>query len=185
MSSPEANGPQFVAPPPPPTLTRPSRRWGLWTIIAVGMAFSIAALAVSAAKWWSTPSAPPGAPPPAPAFSDEQVQAAKKAACDAGVRIDEPLTTVAVALAAFRDRSAPEAQDALARFQTVTLVEIEYLKTQTGPAAPEPVRAAVNGYVAALLAEVDGATRLLPDGEMNVRVRQTKAAGKAFGEACK
>lgn len=118
-------------------------------------------------------------------YTDDQIASAKKEACDASLTIDDPLTTAQHALVATPDRSSPEAQEALSKFQMVVMVETEYLKSKTRPESPEPVRAAVANYVSALLAEVDAETRKLADGEINVRIRAAKAAGQELAKACK
>lgn len=162
------------------------RRWVLWAVVALAAIFSVTAITLSAANWLgrSTQTNPPAPVPLAPTVSESQISAAKKAACDASVIIDEPLTNVQRALAALPDRNSPEAQDALGRYQMVTIVETEYLKSQTGPAAPKAVKESVDKYVGALLAEVDAATRGLSDADLNIRVAETKAAGEALATAC-
>ncbi|WP_131832074.1 hypothetical protein [Mycobacteroides abscessus] len=120
-----------------------------------------------------------------PVYTDDQVAAAKKDACDASLTIDDPLIAAQRALVAIPDRNSPEAQEALSKFQMVVMVETEYLKTRTRPETPAPVRTSVDRYVTALLAEVDAETRLLADGEVNVRVREAKAAGEELAQACR
>lgn len=120
-----------------------------------------------------------------PVYTDDQVAAAKKDACDASLTIDDPLIAAQRALVAIPDRNSPEAQEALSKFQMVVMVETEYLKTRTRPETPESVKSAVAGYVSALLAEVDAETRQLADGEVNIRIRATKANGQTLAQACK
>ncbi|MCP3810745.1 hypothetical protein A5722_01420 [Mycobacterium vulneris] len=154
-------------------------------MVVLGTIFSVVAVTLSIVNRLEPSTTVTTMAPTSPRYSESQINEAKNVACQASLTIDGPLTTVQQALAAFPDRTLPEAMDALARYQSVTIVEIEYLKSQTGPATPEPVKAGVAKYVAALLAEVDGATRGLADSEMNVRVGETKAAGEALAAACK
>lgn len=119
------------------------------------------------------------------AYTDDQIAAAKKDACDASLTIDDPLTAAQHALVAIPDRYSPEAQEALSKFQMVVMVETEYLKSRTRVEAPAKVRTAVDSYVTALLAEIDAETRQLADGEVNVRIRATKAAGEELAQACR
>lgn len=88
-------------------------------------------------------------------------------------------------MAAIPDRNSPEAKTALANFQTVVMVETEYLKTQVRPAAPEEVKSAVNDFIVALLAEADAETRMLPYEEIDTRGDVTSAASKKLDQACK
>ncbi|ORW32699.1 hypothetical protein AWC17_25165 [Mycobacterium nebraskense] len=158
----------------------------MWGILAVAAIFAIAAIVLTAVKWMMPPrevTTTVTAGPPA--YTSDQIAAAKKQACDASMRIDDPITDADRALVAIPDRSSPEAQAALANFQNVIMVETEYLKTQTTPAAPEAVRNAVKGYVDALLSQADAETRLLADGEVNIRARATRAAGSTLGKVCK
>ncbi|WP_064872601.1 hypothetical protein [Mycolicibacterium setense] len=170
--------------PQPPSPPR-SKHWLLVTMVSLGTIFSVIAITLSIANWLEPSTTNTTMEPTSPVYSESQIAEAKNAACQASLTIDDPLTAVQQALAAFPDRTSPEAMDALARYQSVTLVETEYLKSQTVPAVPEPVKAGISKYVAALLAEVDGATRGLSDAEMNVRVGETKAAGEALAAACK
>ncbi|WP_155947466.1 MULTISPECIES: hypothetical protein [unclassified Mycobacterium avium complex (MAC)] len=157
----------------------------LWTMVVLGTIFSVVAITLSVVTRLEPSTTATTVVPTASRYSESQIDEAKNAACQASLTIDEPLTAVQQALAAFPDRTRPEAVDALARYQSVTIVETEYLKSQTRPATPEPVKAGIAKYVAALLAEVDGATRGLSDSEMNVKVGETKAAGEALAAACK
>lgn len=158
----------------------------VWGILAAAAIFAVAAIVLTAVKWTMSPrevTTTVTAGPPA--YTAEEIAAAKKQACDASMRIDDPITDADRALVAIPDRSSPEAQAALANFQNVVMVETEYLKTQTTPAAPQAVRDAVKGYVDALLSQADAETRLLADGEVNIRARATRAAGGVLGQVCK
>lgn len=119
--------------------------------------------------------------PSSSAFTNEQVAAAKRDACDAGRQTDGPMTDAAQRLWD-TPKGSSEEPTALAAYQRVTLVETEYLKSRTRPEAPESVRSAVNTYIAALLAEVDGVTRGVPVSEKVIAV---KAAGAQLDKACK
>lgn len=185
-------GPQASAVPPASNAPeeRPAPQRGadrlVWAILAAAAIFAIAAIVLTAMKWTMAPrevTTTVTAGPPA--YTAEQISAAKKQACDASMRIDDPITDADRALVAIPDRSSPDAQAALANFQNVVMVETEYLKTQTTPAAPQAVRDAVKGYVDALLSQADAETRLLADGEVNIRAHATRAAGGVLGEACK
>lgn len=120
-----------------------------------------------------------------PTFSTDQIAQAKKDACDANLATGPALTKAQRALAAIPDRTSPEAQAALANFQTVVMVETEYLKSKTRPEAPEAVRNAVAEYTDALLAEIDAETRMLPNTEIDARGDVSAAASRALGAACK
>lgn len=186
--------PQVAGPPtfmgqqsPSPTPTRNTSNQLVGAIILLAALLSVAAIALSAinlgrgggADTTTTVTAGPAA------YTDGQVAAAKKDACDASLTIDDPLTTAQRTLAAIADRNSSEAQEALSKFQMVVMVETEYLKSRTRPEAPESIRTSVDSYVTALLAEVDAETRLLADGEVNVRVRAVKAAGQELAQACR
>lgn len=178
-----ATPPKAIAADGDPAPTRDRLVWG---ILAAAAIFAIAAIVLTAVKWMMPPrevTTTVTAGPPA--YTSDQIAAAKKQACDASMRIDDPITDADRALVAITDRSSPEAQAALANFQNVIMVETEYLKTQTTPAAPEAVRNAVKGYVDALLSQADAETRLLADGEVNIRARATRAAGGVLGQVCK
>lgn len=179
----QGRGPDAEA-PHSPSASR-SRPWLLWAMVVLGTIFSLVAITLSIVNRLEPSTTATTMVPTSPRYSESQIEEAKNAACQASLTVDEPLTTVQQALAAFPDRTRPEAMDALAHYQSVTIVETEYLKSQTGPATPEPVKAGIAKYVAALLAEVDGATRGLSDSEMNVRVGETKAAGEALAATCK
>ncbi len=79
-------------------------------------------------------------------------------------------------------KGSSEEPAALAAYQRVTLVEIEYLTSRTRPETTEAVRTAVHTYIAALLAKVDGITRDVPVSD---KVTATKAAGAQLDKACK
>lgn len=173
--------------PGPRPRTQSRQRWALWGMVALGCICSAIAISLSVVNSLGSTETTTITSTIAstPTYSESEVAAAKTDACSASLTVDEPLTTVQKALAAIPDRGTPEAQDALSRYQMVTIVETEFLKSQTRPAAPESVREGVNHYVAALLAEVDGATRGLSDAEMNHLVGETKAAGEALAAACR
>lgn len=185
------------APPAPVVAPPPGTGWVLpvaggrnrlvWGILAAAALMSVAAIVLTAVKWTTAPPPPTTATVTAgpPAFTAEQIAAAKKQACDASVTTNEPMTNVQRALVAIRDRNSSEAQAALANYQMVTMVETEFLKAQTTPAAPEAVRNAVKDYIGAVLVEVDGETRQLPLGDISLRVRAVKAAGSVLGQVCK
>ncbi|WP_136623309.1 hypothetical protein [Mycobacterium attenuatum] len=159
----------------------------IWGILSAAALLSITAIILTTMKWTSAPPHPITTTVTAgpPTYSQEQIAAAKKQACDASLTTNDPMIDAQRALVSIPDRNSPESQAALANYQMVTIVETEYLKSQTTPAAPEAVRAAVANYVAALVSEVDAETRHLPDGEISVRVRATKEAGRVLGDVCR
>lgn len=120
-----------------------------------------------------------------PTFSTDQIEQAKKDACEANVVTGAALTKAQRTLAAIPDRTSSEAQAALANYQTVVMIESEYLKSKTRPETPEPIRKAVREYTDALLAEIDAETRMLPLTEIDQRGHNTSATNHQLGAACK
>ena len=188
-AAPRAAPPGVLLPPPGPPQgsAHGGRNRLIWVILSAAALLSIAAIGLTAVKWTSSP--PPattttvtGGPP---SYSQEQIAAAKKQACDANATTAPALSQAQRALAAIPDRNSPEAQSALANFQMVVMVETEYLKSQTSPAAPEAVRSAVSNYVAALLSEVDAETRSLSYDEINSRGDVSVTASHKLIEICR
>lgn len=175
--------------PPAPSLGHAKSRKAPWIVIALSALFAIAALALSVTKLAMGPnsgqSVTTTVSPPAPTYSDADVAAAKKDACAATTITGDALTQAQRELAAIPDRNSPEAQAALAKFQTVVMVETEYLKTQVRPATPEAIKSSVTEFIAALLAETDAETRMLPYGDINARGDATSAASRKLNSACK
>lgn len=169
-----------------PDETKPSAVAAMWRyqlLLSATAVLAIAAVVMAGIALWSprrgteaTPVVTASTP-----YSDEQVATAKKDACDANLRTNTALTEVHNA---FWDtpKDSSEGPAALAAYQRVTLVEIEYLRSRTRPEAPEPVRAAVDAYVGALLAEVDGVTRGVAVSD---KVEAVKDAAAQLDKACK
>lgn len=166
----------------------PSRKW-FRIVVALAVLFSIAALALSVTKWATGPgSSQPvttTVSPPAPTYSDTEIALAKKNACSANTSAGDALTQAQRELAAIPDRNSPEAKAALANFQTVVMVETEYLKTQIKPATPDEIKSAATEFISAILAEADAETRMLPYGDIDARGNVTTAASKKLDLACK
>lgn len=121
----------------------------------------------------------------APTYSQDQITQAKKDVCDANWSTGAALTDAHNALLATKDRTSPESMAALANYQTVVMVETEYLKSKTRPEAPEEIRKAVAEYTDALLAEIDAETRMLPLAEIDQRGDHTTATNRILTAACK
>jgi len=179
--------------PPVPVLPPPTAQWGsvrggrsrlIWVILWGAALLSITAIVLTAMKW-SSPAGQPVTPPATaagpPAYTSEQIAAAKKDACDASMTTDAPITQAHNALWATR-RDSPEWAAALANYQVVMLVETEYLKSMTRPEAPAAVRAAVSNAVDAQLAEVAAVTAGTP---VSAKVDAVKAAGAQLEQVCK
>ncbi|KMV22057.1 hypothetical protein ACT16_13080 [Mycobacterium heckeshornense] len=93
--------------------------------------------------------------------------AAKKEACGASLSVDKPLGGVHRELkATLGDRGSPEYASALSTFQTVLMVETQYMRNHIPPATPADVTGATNEYVRAWIALGDGYTRQLPDDQL-------------------
>lgn len=186
IDSPEGQGHQQPAVPTTPVRTSTKK---LVIVIALAILLSVAALALTVAKWATrSDSATPVTTtisPPSPTYSDAEIASAKKDACSANTVTGAALTQAQRDLAAIPDRNSPEAKVALANFQMVVMVETEYLKTQVRPAAPQEVKSAVNDFIVALLAETDAETRMLPYEDINARGDVTSAASKKLDLACK
>lgn len=175
-----------VMPPQQYGAPGPSGRSPMRVLLVAAAVLSFAAIAMTAIKW-ATPAPEPvtttvTAGPPA--YTDDEITKAKKESCDASLDINEPVNRVQKALLAAAPGS-PERQAALAEYQTVTMVEIEYLKTKTTAAAPQSVRDGVQRAINALLAEVDAMTRGLSVQEQAERADAVKAAGRNLDEVCK
>lgn len=170
-----------------PEEAKPSAVVAMWRyrlLLSATAVFAIAAVVMAGIALWSPRRATDATPlvtASTPPYSDEQIATAKKDSCDANLRTNTALTEVHNA---FWDTPKDSAEEpaALAAYQRVTLVEIEYLRSRTRPEAPEPVRAAVDAYVAALLAEVDGVTRGVAVSD---KVAAVKDAAAQLDKACK
>lgn len=120
-----------------------------------------------------------------PAYRDDEVAVAKKEACTASQTVDNAVTSAQRAYVdTLPNRESPESKQALANFQTVMMVETEYLRAHTPPATPKDIAEAMNRYINALIGIVDAATRGLPDPEANVRIRDARLAGDYLKKAC-
>lgn len=175
--------------PPVASPGHPRAKKAPWIVIALAALFAIAALALSVTKLASgsntAQTVTTTISPPAPTYSDADIATAKKDACAATTITGDALTQAQRELASIPDRNSPEAKAALANFQMVVMVETEYLKTQVRPATPEAIKSAVSEFIAALLAETDAETRMLPYGDINARGDAASAASKKLNLACK
>jgi hypothetical protein len=188
---PAAGPPPAPAPPPawpqnPPAVKRPRR--AVWVVSGLAAVLAIAAITMSAVKLAAPPPAPVTTTIVAspPAFSPDQVAAAKAEACKASMTVDDPITSTQRAfVATLPNRDSPESRTALSNLQTVAMVETEYLRNHTGPATPKDVGDAVTAYISAVVALVDADTRGLPDAQANVFVDAVRTSGAAVSDACK
>lgn len=158
-----------------------------WMLAIAAVLLSVAAIGLTTFSWArpKTIETTTTTTASANAYPADQVAAAKKDACAAVMVTDPPITAAQLAVTRIPDRTSPEAREALANFQMVTVVETEYVRSNTRPEAPESVRQAVDKYVGTLLAEVDGLTRLLPDDQLNNLVHEVKLAGTDLAQACR
>ncbi|WP_195173718.1 hypothetical protein [Mycobacteroides abscessus] len=167
------------------TLLTPVTGPSLWRyrlVVGAASVLAVLALALTIIKWSTPrPDVVTTVTASAPAYPDEQVAAAKKDACDAVDRTDGPMTDVHNVLWKTARGSAEE-PGALAEFQRVTLIEVEYLKSKVRPEAPESVRTAIEKYIAAILAEVDAVTREVSAAAV---VDAAKSAGAEVDKACR
>lgn len=191
-AAPSAGPPPAPAPPPParpqypPVVRRPRR--AVWVVSGLAVVLAIAAITMSAVKLAAPPPAPVTTTVVAspPAFSPDQVAAAKAEACKAVLTIDDPITSTELAfVATLPNRNSPESKTALSSFQTVVMVETEYLRNHTGPATPKEIADAASAYITALVALVDADTRGLPDAQANVFVDAARTTGAAVTDACR
>jgi hypothetical protein len=188
---PSAGPPPAPAAPPawpqhPPAARRPRR--AVWVVSGLAVLLAIASITISAVKLAAPPPAPVTRTVVAspPAFSPDQVAAAKAEACKAVMTIDDPITSTELAfVATLPNRDSPESKTALSSFQTVVMVETEYLRNHTGPATPKEISDAVTAYISALVALVDADTRGLPDAQANVFVDAARTTGAAVTDACR
>ena len=160
--------------------------WRYRLLLSASAGLAVVAAIMAGIALWSAPRQVREAGPAAMTassspYTDEQVTAAKTDACEANQWTNKALTAVHNALWD-TPKGSSEEPTALAAYQRVTLVETEYLKSRTRPEAPESVRSAVNTYIAALLAEVDGVTRGVPVSE---KVTAVKDAGAQLDKACR
>lgn len=159
--------------------------WRYRLLLSAAAALAVAAAIVAGIALWSSPQqgreASPAAIASSSPYTNAQIASAKTDACEANQRTNTALIAVHNVLWD-TPKDSSEEPTALAAYQRVTLVETEYLKSRTRPEAPESVRSAVNTYIAALLAEVDGVTRGVPVSEKVIAV---KAAGAQLDKACK
>ncbi|KWX20457.1 hypothetical protein AFM11_30225 [Mycolicibacterium wolinskyi] len=123
---------------------------------------------------------------PPPSYSPEQIAAAKKESCDASVSVDVPLGGVHRELqATMGNRNSPEHAGALSTFQTVLMIEIEYMRNHTPPATPAEVADATNSYIDAWIALGDAYTRELPDDQIEKLRSEVVRWGDRLDEVCR
>ncbi|CPT80519.1 membrane protein [Mycobacteroides abscessus] len=166
----------------PPKSAAGSSLWKYRLVVGAAAVLAVLALALNIIKW--------STPPPAdvvttvnasvPTYPEDQVTAAKKDACDAVDRTNGPMTDVHNVLWKTARGSAEE-PGALAEFQRVTLIEVEYLESRVRPETPESVRTAIKEYTAAILAELDAVVRDVPADKT---VTDVKAAGARVSKVC-
>ena len=157
-------------------------------MVVAAVVLAITAVVVSLIRWSApTPVATTTTvtAPTAPTFSAADVAAAKKEACAATKTADAPLTSSQHDfLATLGNRGSDEYKQALSNFQTVAMVEIEYMRAHLRPATPSEVTAAINTYLDSLVAIVDADTRELPDSDANKLIAVAKDAGQRVTELC-
>lgn len=188
---PPPNLPPPQTPALPPVHRRRQPGWlAVWTMLALAMLLALSATVISAMKLTaSTPTATTTtitapAPPP-PSYSPDQVAAAKKEACDASNAAAAPIANSQQNFAAAaRDRQAPQYQPALANFQLVVMVETQHMQQHLPPAAPGNVRAAINGYISAVLAAVEADTRGVSNHDAQAFVDRVDKASTELDKVC-
>lgn len=166
----------------PPKSAAGSSLWKYRLVVGAAAVLAVLALALTIIKW-STPrpaDVVTTVTASAPVYPEDQVSAAKKEACAASVSVGWRLTDVHNSLWN-TPRDAPGQNAVAAEYQRVTLVEVAYLKTRIRPETPEAVRTAIEGYVVAILAEVDAVVRNIP---ASAAVEKAKDAGKRISTAC-
>jgi hypothetical protein len=187
--------PQSLPAPAPPTPPPPAddQRRGLdWKLIApISLALVLATAAVVMSVVKLAEPAPVAttttvtAAPAGPAFTPDQVAAAKKQACDAVDTADGPITSAQRDFYAARlDRNSPQYQQMLSNWQTVSAIEIEYTRAHLTPAAPPAVAEAINTDLRALAALVDANTRGVPDAQADILIDKLKATGAQVTKVC-
>src|SRR4029077_14717852 len=168
------------APVPTPAPRQARRRGGVWVISGAAVV-----LGGSAGVKSVIPGSRP-APPPitttitaaAPAYSADDVAAAKKEACEASARATAPINQAQQAFTAtVGDRSSPEYRAALASWQTVLAVETQYMRYHIPPETPQNIADATNDYIKALIALGDANTREVSDSAADKFIADTRTTG--------
>lgn len=189
------DGPPVALPPPPPALQSlppaptpaPARHRpkAVWLLSGGAVALSIAAVVMGVLAWTRPDPAPitTTVTPSAPAYSDEEVSAARDEACAAAKSVVAAVYEVSGPIvAALPNRESPEYKAALANEQAVVLVEMEYLRLHTPPATPreiaDPLKEYIDATLAVLAADTNGQDRNLP-------AQQTQTAMDKAWAACK
>jgi hypothetical protein len=121
----------------------------------------------------------------APAYSAEQIAAAKKEACEASATSATPINDAQKAFAATTaDRSSLDYKAALANWQTVLAVETQYLRYHVPPATPKDVADGTNEYITSLIALGDANTREVSDQEAEKFIADTRSTGDRLTQLC-
>ncbi|SIG14108.1 Uncharacterised protein [Mycobacteroides abscessus subsp. abscessus] len=161
------------------TTATQSPLWRYRLVVGAAAVLAVLALVLTIIRW-AAPAVNTTITTAAPTYTEDRVAAAKKDACDAVDRTNDPLTRAAKnAWAA--PPATPESALAVTEFQKVALVEVGYLESRTRPETPEPVRGAVRAYTTAIYAAVDAVTRGTPAAD---RVNDVKEAGAQIDKAC-
>jgi hypothetical protein len=122
---------------------------------------------------------------PAPAYSADDVAAAKKEACEASARTTAPINQAQQAFSAtVGDRTSPEYRAALASWQTVLAVETQYMRYHIPPATPQNIAGATNDYIKALIALGDANTREVSDNAAEKFIADTRTTGDRLTQLC-
>jgi hypothetical protein len=121
----------------------------------------------------------------APAYSAEQIAAAKKEACEASATASTPINDAQRNFAAtVGDRSSPEYKAALASWQTVLAVETQYMRYHIQPATPKDVANATSDYMQSLITLGDANTRGVSDEEAQKFIADTRSTGDRLTQLC-
>nr|VTP02308.1 hypothetical protein BIN_B_04462 [Mycobacterium riyadhense] len=157
--------------------------------MGLALLLAIAAVVMSVIKW-SAP-APVAttttmtAAPAGPAYTAQQVAAAKKEACDASALSDVPITTAQLNfVATVGERGSDRYRQMLSNLQTVVMVETEYVRSHVAPATPKDVADAINDDINALITLVEANTREVADAEANQLIESVKRAGERVAKVC-
>ncbi|MEN4466832.1 hypothetical protein VXE65_32840 [Mycolicibacterium conceptionense] len=157
----------------------------MWWLSGGAVVLAVAAVAMGALAWTRPDPAPitTTVTPSAPAYSVEEVNAARDDACAAAKSVVAVVYEASgPVVAALPNRDSPEFKAALANEQAVVLVEMEYLRLHTPPATPreiaDPLKEYIDATLAVLAADTNGQDRELP-------ARQTQTAMDKAWEACK
>lgn len=175
-------GPALMT-PPPAAVPQERTPKAVWLLSGGAVVLAVAAVVMGALAW-TRPDPPPvttTVTPSAPAYSTEEISAARDDACASAKSVVAAVYEASVPLvAALPNRQSPEYQAALANEQAVVLVEMEYLRLHTAPATPREIAAPMTDYInatlAVLAADTSGQDRNLPAQQGQTAMDKVHAA---------